>query len=235
MAPSLTPFWVSNGAMKTALALLCLLGGLALSGVARAEPARPVDSPGIELGVRLGYMIPFGEVSGDTGNGLASLVSGGIPVILEAGYRFDAALTLGAVFQYAFLKINDNACTGNADCSGSVVRLGVQGLYHADLGKMVVPWVGLGAGYEWGNITASNAFGGTAESVSGWEFLTLQAGGDIHLGPATAIAVGPYVSFSIARYGSGSGHIGDLGFSSDFTNPAVHEWLQFGVRGTFEL
>jgi len=221
--------------MRSAVAVLCLLGGLALPGISRAEPARPVDTPGLELGVRLGYAIPFGDISGDTGNGLASRVSGGIPLVLEAGYRFDAALTLGAFFQYAFLQINNNFCGGNTDCSGSVVRLGIQGLYHADLGKMVVPWVGLGAGYEWGTINASNAFGDSSESANGWEFLTLQGGGDIRLGPVPAIAVGPYVSFSIARYGSGSGHIGNITFSGDFTNPAVHEWLQFGLRGTFEL
>ena len=100
---------------------------------------------------------------------------------------------------------------------------------------MFVPWVGLGTGYEWGNINATNPLGNGSESANGWEFLTLQAGGDVSLPPAPQIAVGPYVSFSIARYGSGSGRIGNITFSGDFTNPAVHEWLQLGVRGRFGL
>jgi hypothetical protein len=221
--------------MKRALMRVCFLGGLSLAGAARAQSARPIDGSGIELGVRIGYAIPFGDISGDAGNGLASRVSSGVPLIFELGYRFDAVLTLGALFQYGFLQINDTFCGANSDCSGSVVRLGVQGLYHADLGKMVVPWFGLGAGYEWGSINASNVLGNASESANGWEFLTLQAGGDIRLNLAPEIAVGPYVSFSIARYSSGSGQFGNVTFSGDITNPAVHEWLQLGVRGTFEL
>jgi hypothetical protein len=221
--------------MKYSLAAVCLLGGLSLTGVARAQSARPLDSPGIDLGVRVGYAIPFGDISGDAGNGLASRVSSAVPLILELGYRFDAALTLGAFFQYGFLQVNDNFCGANGDCSGSVIRLGLQGLYHIDLGRMFVPWVGLGTGYEWGSINATNPLGNGSESANGWEFLTLQAGGDVSLPPAPQIAVGPYVSFSIARYGSGSGRIGNITFSGDFTNPAVHEWLQLGVRGRFGL
>lgn len=215
------------------LSWLCLLGAWGLGGPARAQPVRPLEQPGIDLAVRVGYAIPFGDISGDAGNGLASRVDSAVPLVLEAGYRFDAALTLGLYFQYGFLQVNDNFCGGNTDCSGSVIRLGVEGLYHFDLGKRVVPWAGLGVGYEWGNINGSNALGDASESAHGWEFLTVQGGGELHLLPQ--VAVGPYLSFSIARYGSGSGQLGNVTFSGDITNPAVHEWLQLGVRGSFGL
>jgi hypothetical protein len=214
-------------------ALLCLLSTWGLAGAAHAQPVRPLDRPGIDLAARVGFAIPFGDISGDAGNSLASRVDSAIPFVLEVGYRFDAALTLGAYFQYGFLQINDNFCGANADCSGSVVRLGVEGLYHFDLGKLVVPWVGLGVGYEWGAINASNAFGNASESANGWEFVTLQGGGEFHILPQ--VAVGPYLSFSFARYGSGSGQFGNVTFSGDIQNPAVHEWLQVGVRGSFGL
>ncbi|HLK93950.1 MAG TPA: outer membrane beta-barrel protein [Polyangia bacterium] len=222
--------------LSCALGLLGLgifVGILGLAGAAHAEPVRPLDRPGIDLAVRVGYAIPFGDISGDAGNGLASRVDSAVPFVLEAGYRFDAALTLGLYFQYGFLQINDNFCGANNDCSGSVIRLGIEGLYHFDLHKPIVPWAGLGVGYEWGNIDTSSALGNGSESANGWEFLTLQAGGDFHLLPQ--IAVGPYVSFSVARYGSGSGRFGNINFSGDITNPAVHEWLQLGVRGSFGL
>jgi hypothetical protein len=44
--------------------------------------------------------------------------------------------------------------------------------------------LGLGTGYEWGSINASNALGNASENANGWEFLTLQAGGDIRLASA---------------------------------------------------
>ncbi len=215
--------------------LLAALGASSLSTGAHAQTAHPPDTAGLDLGIRIGYAIPFGDISGDAGNGLASRVSSAVPLIFEVGYRFDAAFTVGALFQYGFLQVNDNFCGANADCSGSVARLGVEGLYHVDLGKPFVPWVGLGTGYEWGSINASNALGNASESANGWEFLTLQAGGDVRLPPAPEIAVGPFVSFSIARYGSGSGQFGNTTFSGDITNPAVHEWLQIGLRGAFSL
>ena len=45
-------------------------------------------------------------------------------------------------------------------------------------------------------------------------------------------ALGPFASFSLAKYSAGS--LGG-GSSMDIANTAMHEWLQFGVRGIFNL
>ena len=66
------------------------------------------------------------------GDGLASQFSGGVPFVLEGGYRFNRALTVGALFQYAIISVKDNGlgCGDDVSCSGSVVRLGAEVLYH---------------------------------------------------------------------------------------------------------
>jgi len=43
--------------------------------------------------------------------------------------------------------------------------------------------------------------------------------------------VGPFLSFSVGKYGSASAG----GTSADIPMTAFHEWLQIGVRGTFNL
>ena len=45
-------------------------------------------------------------------------------------------------------------------------------------------------------------------------------------------ALGPFLSFSLAEYSAGS--VGG-GPSMDIANTAMHQWLQFGVRGLFSL
>ena len=198
--------------------------------------AGPPDKPGVDVAVRVGYAVPFGDIDGDSGDSLSGTYSGAVPFVVEAGYRFDRHFTLGPYFQYAFAQVKDGAgglCGNGVDCSGSIVRVGLEALYHLDLASAFVPWFGLGVGYEWMNVDVSSGNAHASASAHGWEFLTLQLGGDIYVAPQ--FAVGPFISFSIARYGSASGSFGNTSTSSDISNPAVHEWLQFGARFSFSL
>lgn len=198
--------------------------------------AGPPDKPGVDVAVRVGYAIPFGDLDGNSGDSLSGTFSGAVPFVVEAGYRFDRHFTLGPYFQYAFAQVKDGAgtlCGNGVNCSGSIIRLGLEALYHLDVGSAFIPWFGLGVGYEWMNIDASAGGASGSASASGWEFATLQLGGDIYLAPQ--FAVGPFVSFSIARYGSQSVTVGNTTTNSDVSNPAVHEWLQFGARFSFSL
>src|SRR5215831_10105323 len=189
--------------MKIALApLVGLLAGLSMPATALAQggPA-PNDRPGVDLAVRVGYAFPFGAVDGDNNDSLSNFFSGAVPLILEAGYRFQSAVTVGLTFQYAFAQVkNATGCgTTGVSCSGSIIRLGLEGLYHFQVGSSLVPWVGLGTGYEWMNVDLSGQ-GGASGSVGahGFEFLTVQAGGNYYLTPP--FAVGPFISFSFGRY-----------------------------------
>lgn len=209
---------------------------LMLAGTRQADAqAGPPDGPGVDLALRIGYAVPFGDFSGN-GSSLSSTFSGAVPFLVEAGYRFDRRFTVGPYFQYALAQVKDGAgaiCGNGADCTGSVIRLGLEALYHLDVGSAFIPWFGLGVGYEWMNIDASAGSVSASVSANGWEFLTLQLGGDIYVAPQ--FAIGPFVSFSIARYGRMSANAGDLHGSGDVSDPAVHEWLQFGARVSFSL
>jgi hypothetical protein len=224
--------------MKIALVPLAgLLAGLSMPATALAQAGPgPTERPGVDLAVRAGYAFPFGAVDGDNGDSLDSFFSGAVPLILEAGYRFNSAVTAGVLFQYAFAQVkNATGCdTNGVSCSGSVIRLGIEGLYHFQLGSPFVPWAGLGTGYEWMNVDLSGPGGSGSVGAHGFEFLDLQAGGDYYVAPQ--FAVGPFVSLSFGRYETAtSSGIPLLPSSADISNTAVHEWLQIGARGVFNL
>jgi hypothetical protein len=205
--------------------------------VAQQSPSSPMvmDKPGLDLGVRLGYALPFGNTSGS--EKLSDGISGAVPIVLEAGYRINANFTVGALFQYGIAQVKENAttmCGGAISCSGSVIRLGIEGLYNFNLDTPLTPWVGLGTGYEWMSIDISGMGASGSAGTRGLEFLTLHAGGDYRL--SQQLSVGPFLSFSIAQYSTVTAQLpGQPSTSADVTDKSMHEWLQLGVRGKFGI
>jgi hypothetical protein len=197
--------------------------------VAAAQPVgmnSVVERPGFDLGVRLGYAIPMGDILQDASIG--DLMSGAIPVIIEGAYRATPNFSIGALFQGAFAQTKN--CDPGASCSATIYRFGVEGIYTARGDGTFDPWFGLGVGYEQMNLSVSS--GGTSNDLDVHGFdATLQAGGEHRVGPQ--VAIGPFVSLSIGQYGT----LSSGGQSADIPGDAtrMHEWLQFGARGTFNF
>ena len=187
-----------------------------------AAPPAAFDRPGFDFAARLGYAFPFGNAFGDSK--LSDATPGAVPLVVEAGYRLNAHFTIGALFQYGFSRINEDAgvdCTG-AGCSGRVVRLGIQGIFNVDRAALLIRWLGIGTGYEWLNPKG-------AQDVRGFELVTLQGGADYRVTPQ--LAVGPFFSFSLGRYTTTDSE----STSTDLRDKRLHEWLQLGVRGRIGL
>jgi hypothetical protein len=199
-----------------------------------APQSMVLDKPGVDFGVRLGYALPFGNTGGT--EKLSDGLSGAVPIVLEAGYRINGNFTVGALFQYGLAQIKNNSttmCGGAVSCSGSVVRLGIEGIYNFNLDTALSPWVGVGTGYEWLNISLSSGGQSASASTKGLEFLTLHGGADYHVSPQ--LALGPFVSFSLGEYSTTSVDMGGNSTSADVTDKKLHEWLQLGVRGKFGI
>jgi len=93
------------------------------------------------------------------------------------------------------------------------------------------PWLGLGIGYE---IAHGESKPFLIFTLRGWEFVNLQAGLDFEV--AKGVGVGPFLSFSLARYANGK--IEDQvtpPTSGEVNDKTMHEWLVFGLRGSFHL
>jgi hypothetical protein len=193
--------------------------------LAHAGTARAGELTGLSLGARVGYGIPMGDAR--AGISLGDVVSGQVPVQLDATWRFDRSWRLGLYAQYGFASVAGAFCPARASCSGQNLRLGAQAAYAFAAGSSS-PWVGAGLGLEWQTATVSA--GGVSDDLRlfGFEILNLQAGVDWR--PSAGLALGPFVSFALGQYQTVTS-----GGASASLSTALHEWLQLGVRGTFDL
>jgi hypothetical protein len=220
-----------------------------LSGFAVLGTTSRASAGGFELGARLGYGIPMGKIDDDSD--LSDGVTGMIPLQLDLGYRVSPAFSIGGYVMYGVGFAGDDIselCDRADDvpgvdisCTARDVRLGIQAQYHFLPKKKLDPWVGLGLGYEWLTLGVDGSGGGMQIDMSstgkGFEFINLQGGLDFKVAPG--LALGPFLSFSIAQYSSfsvscsGNACGGITTQSRDIDDKAVHQWLMLGVRGTF--
>jgi len=219
--------------MNTQSPLSTLAAALVVSSSAGAESSSPTKSEyGVAFGVRSGYAIPFAQAASNSN--LSDNIQGMIPIWLDAGFRFSPYVYLGAFFQYGFGILPSNTgCTGGVSCSESDVRLGINVHYHFLPSGRVDPWLGIGAGYEWFNVSVSGTGGSAGGSLRGWEFANVQLGTDFTL--SRIAAVGPFVALTIAEYTTSEVTSGAVSVSAEIPNKTVHLWLMFGVRGQFNI
>lgn len=229
--------------------LATLLAVTAIAAVAAPAHAQVKDS-GFSLAARVGYGFPMGNVASDSTATLALTddFSGEVPLWLDVGYRFGRNFFVGAYFQYSFAFVKSSTAfvasqIGQAvclvpgvSCSGSDVRLGAEIQYSFSPEASFQPWAGIGFGYEWTNLSASASGVEASLQYHGFEFFNLQVGGDFKV--SEAFAMGPYVAFSLGQYDTITvSATGQPSQSIDIPSSAksTHEWLQFGVKGTFNL
>jgi hypothetical protein len=220
-----------------------LASGLLLIGTtALAQEAAPAQSRGaIEIGLRLGVGFPLGHegaTAGTTDDKLSSDLKAIIPIAIDAGYRINPNVYVGALFQYGFGIVatdNNPTCSSGSgiSCSGSDVRLGVDLHFHFAPGQSFDPWLGVGAGYEWLSLDASANGVDAGATATGFEFGNVQLGGDIAVAPN--FAIGPFVSLSFGEFGDVSFNQGGSSMDMTITSKSFHEWLEFGVRGVYDI
>jgi len=190
----------------------------------------------------LGYALPLGSVQ--SGDNLSDEWSGMLPIWLDAGYLITPNFFVGGYFQYGFAFVSSKAPQGQGacgqsgvSCSGHDVRLGAELHYHILPRNVFDPWVGAGIGYEWASQSAALSAGGSAsESVDGFEFFNLQAGGDYKFTPT--FGVGPFAALTFAEFSNYStdlSQVGGTSTSGTFDNKALHFWLIFGARAVFDI
>jgi opacity protein-like surface antigen len=214
----------------------------AAAGVGPAASAGAAAQRGaIELGLRVGYAVPFGKegrtASDASDTKLSDDIKGVLPIEIDAGYRINPQVYVGLSFQYGFGFLNTSAnpeCgQSGVSCSTSDLRLGVNAQLHLSPGESFDPWLGLGVGYEWLSLDVSASGANASVTGSGFEFANVQVGGD--LVAARNLVVGPFIGLSLGEYRSVSTSGAAGSGSQDITSKSLHEWLEFGVRGAFDI
>jgi hypothetical protein len=209
-----------------------------------SQPSSGPTPSGIEIGVSSGYMIPLGSVDGTAGDSLSNFVNGAIPLRFHLGWRFlSPNIFVGGYVSYGFSSVpngtgtigNTIGCTqSGVSCSANVVMYGIEGELHVLPDTVFDPWVGLGFGYEQGNVSGSGPGGSVSASASGWDYVTFSAGGDYQF--LGNLGAGPFLAFTLGQYGneSASSSTG-TSTSQSISNTALHEWFTIGVRGVYDI
>jgi outer membrane protein len=182
---------------------------------------------GLQLGARAGFTLPVGSVT--SGSAFNDSFTAFLPLGLEAGYRFDPNLYVGAFAEYGFGFTKN--CPAGVDCAGHTLGFGIDLRYYSAVHDGPRPWIGLDAGYE--RLSADvSAPGAAGQSVAfeGARFIGLEAGLDFFVTPA--LAVGPYVSATLGEYLSASATAGNNSGSVSF-DKALHSFLTLGLRMSF--
>jgi hypothetical protein len=192
-------------------------------------PKGPPES-GVSIGLSVGYAIPLGNSAGT--DAFSNAFSGAVPLQLDLGWRFNPYFYLGGFFQYSFAFLSNdisNVCSaGRVSCSGSDMQFGINAIYTILPYAGIMPYVGLGAGWEIASVNVSGNGTGSL-TYSGFQFLRISAGADFRMG--SAFRMGPFVNFSLGQFSSASSPTENVSIS----NTALHMWLQFGLKGTVDL
>lgn len=225
--------------MKSPISIAALAGMFTFSGLASAE-----EKTGLDVGVRLGYAIPFGASASTTNPAtgqkedfeLSRAITGAVPIGLDVGYRVDPAFAVGLYGQYGFGFLSGSTKTScdqaNADCSVSDIRAGLQASYIADLEDME-GWFGVTLGLE-RLATSIDAPTGEVKSVA----MTLPdfgVQGGVGFKVTPTFSIGPFASFSLGRFSYGNAEFNDQSVHGHVPSDdrRFHEWLTLGVRGNF--
>lgn len=226
--------------LRNALFAVAIACSLLIPAAVLAQDESPADGPisGFEAGLQTGFGVPFGAIEKDSGSDdvvvdaqLSDLVTGKVPVIVDAGYRINDHVYAGAYFQYALAMLSDDACPSGADCAASVLRYGLEGQYHVRPRERFDPWVGLGLGLETVGTTVSLGGADAEGSIDGIEFLHLTGGFDYRV--HEKVAIGPVVTFTLSQYTDAEVEAAGRTFGGSIANQALHEWLIVGVRARF--
>jgi hypothetical protein len=206
--------------------------GVALASVSMVSPAR-AEGGAVSLGLRTGYAIPVMDAVGGGNGALSNFVNGMIPIWIDAGYKLNPNIYLGADFQYGIILINNDK-TGcgmsGANCSANDVMFGVNFHYHLMPDQTFDPWAGVGIGYE--ILQSSNAT--SSSDLNGFQFLNLQVGGDYKATPE--LGIGPFLMFSLGQYSNcGASYMGMSAGSCSINQQAMHGWVTIGIRGTYDI
>jgi hypothetical protein len=194
------------------------------------EAGPPLDHvPALQAGVAMGLALPLGRLDG-SGLALGSAVTPQITFTFEGSVRPMVELELGA---YVLLGVgsssgplNDQCLAAGSWCDALDVSAGFFPRWSFLPRGQINPWIMLSGGFEW--LSVSNEFH-DAFDFTGWQ-VGAAVGFDLRTGPGLRASFqvgtrwGQFTSLSV------SGPLPGL-----WLTPAMHGWIDLGVRGSFGL
>jgi hypothetical protein len=181
------------------------------------------------LAARVGYGVPYGEVTADTER-LSDLVFGRVPLWLELAYRVDPRWQVGMYLELAATSVSPGQCAAGYSCTGSGVRAGLAAHWHFRPGRRVDPWLATGLGLERLTTDVYHPGRRIEQRWTGIDLPLLEVGLDVAL--SDRVALGPFLSGSLSRFLTYAGTDSGATTRTAIADRSYHGWAELGLRVT---
>jgi hypothetical protein len=202
-------------------------------GAQTEETKNTAFRPGFRFGARLGVGIPYGKPTSDS-DPLGDSVNTLAPFMLELGGQITPAFYLGAYGAYARGSAGsslDSTCSEH-ECSVYAGRLGVA-LEVRVLQTSPSPWIGYAIGWSAEEVDVATDDGTEQTAFGGIDFANLSGGVDFAV--SRSVLVGPYGGVGFSMYLYRVKAVDGVGAGEAIDDPALHGWIQLGVRAALVL
>jgi len=197
------------------------------------DPKNEAFRPGFRFGARLGLAIPYGKPASDA-DPLGDSVNSLAPGTLELGGQITKNFYLGAYGTYARGSAGsslDSVCS-EADCSVFGARLGLA-LEVRILTESPSPWVGYAVGWSAEEIDVETDAGKEQTAFGGIDIANITGGVDFAI--SRSVVVGPYGGVGFSMYLYRVQAVDGAGVGDSVEDPALHGFIQLGVRAALVL
>ncbi|HEY6099274.1 MAG TPA: hypothetical protein VIW03_07575, partial [Anaeromyxobacter sp.] len=182
----------------------------------------------------IGGAFPSGDASKNVRMG--DVFDPQLDIFLEGGLRLSPHLALGMYVDVGVGEPASNvraepACAAaGSSCTAATGRVGVLLRHTFQPRAYSTPWISLGTGYEWGDVTLQgDGYGGPNQeyfSYRGWEIARLMMGVDLRTNPV--FGFGLYGGVAFGRYSKYRDSLGDVSLDRE----PFHTTVQAGLRFT---
>jgi hypothetical protein len=203
------------------------------AGAQSDEAKTAAFRPGFRFGARIGIGIPYGKPASDS-DPLGDAVNTLAPFMLELGGQITPAFYLGGYGAYARGSPGgslDSTCS-EQECSVYAARLGLA-LEVRILQQSPSAWVGYAIGWSAEEIDVETDAGTVQTAYGGIDFANLSAGLDFAV--SRSVMFGPFGGVGFSMYLYRVQATDGVGVGEAIDDPALHGWIQLGLRAALIL
>jgi hypothetical protein len=201
---------------------------------AGSAPA-PEFHRGFQLGARLGYALPTGQLGGGgLSTHLSDLETASVPVGLDAGIRLSPKIYLGgtATWGPGIASNQGGPCkASNVRCAQHDVQARAEARFYFAPDAENTGWFAVGVGWEVATFAQSVGSRSATSTLTGPIFPDLELGADLRT--RSQLAIGPYVGLTVSTFFTDGVDPSVTQVPTWVPNPSPHTWITLGVRGSY--
>ncbi len=201
-------------------------------GSASARAPNPTEArTGFRLGARAAAAFPVGKTEAGEDSQLSRVFGTALPLTLDVGAQVSPSFYVGVYGSWVVgsAGTNADAACAKVDCSVYGARLGLDLELRLARSGSPLPWLSYAFGWSADEIDLESGGKTEQHAYGGLDFATLLAGADFSVGEH--LAVGPFGGVSLSVYLYEVDAVDGTGSNKAVTDPAVHGYIQAGVRG----